>query len=93
MVPHYLMAAYIYYYKDAQIMTDSDFDKMAKELLENYDTIAHRHKHLITKEDLAAGTLLLAEEKYPTITKDCAMHLLALKQEEKTTRRRARKKN
>jgi len=85
------MSAYVYYHLDDQIITDAQFDSMAKTMLENWDTIEHRHKHLITKEDLAAGTLLLAVEDFPEITKDTAVHLLTLKQEEKITRRRARK--
>lgn len=93
LVPWYLMAAYVYYHLDDQIITDAQFDSMAKTMLKNWDTIKHRHKYLITKEDLAAGTLLLAVEDFPTITRDTAVHLLTLKQEEKkTTRRKARKK-
>ena len=92
LVPWYLMAAYVYYYHDDQLISDADFDQMAKLLLEKYDTIEHRHKHLISKEDLAAGTLLLSEDQYPSMAKGAALHLLALKQEEKTnTRRKARK--
>jgi hypothetical protein len=91
LVPHYLMAAYVYYYLDDQLITDAEFDKMAVVLLEHWDTVTHRHKHLITIDSLKAGSLLLSEEDYPEITKDTARHLLALKQEEKTTRRRARK--
>jgi len=90
LVPWYLMAAYVYYHLDDNLITDAQFDWTAKEILANYDFITHRHKHLITKEELEAGTLLLAEENYPAITKDSARYLLAIKQEEKT-RCKARK--
>jgi len=91
LVPWYLMAAYTYYHLDESIITDAEFDRMAKELLKDYDTIEHRHKHLISKEELKAGTLLLPADQYPGITRGAAIHLLALKQEEKITRRKARK--
>lgn len=91
LVPWYLMAAYVYYYLDDQLVTDAEFDDMSRRLLEDYDTIKHHHKHLITKEDLEAGTLLLSEDEYPSIVKGAAIDLLTLKQERKTTRRRAGK--
>jgi len=62
----YLMAAYAYYVEDDPIMSDWDFDMLAKTLLENYDSIEHPHKHLVTKDDLRAGTYL---GEYPEIVK------------------------
>jgi len=58
MVPWYLMAAYAYYREDNPILSDSFFDEMAKTMLEVWDDIEHFHKHLINKDDLAAGTYL-----------------------------------
>ena len=63
-IAKYLMCAYAYYVEDKPLISDTEFDKLSKEILENYDTIEHRHKHLITKEDLEAGTFL---GKYPSI--------------------------
>ena len=60
------MAAYAYYVEDDPIMSDWDFDKLACTLLEEYDRIEHQHKHLVTKEDLKAGTYL---GEYPEIVK------------------------
>ena len=54
----YLMAAYAYYHEDNPIMSDWDFDNLSKYLLENIDDMTHVHKHLITKDDLRAGTYL-----------------------------------
>ena len=62
----YLMAAYAYYVEDDPIMSDWHFDMLAKYLLENYDTIEHQHKHLVTKDDLRAGTYL---GEYPLIVR------------------------
>jgi len=64
MVPYYLMAAYAYYVEDNPIVGDSFFDGLAKDLLKKYDEIEHRHKYLITKDMLEAGTYL---GEYPSI--------------------------
>lgn len=64
LVPWYLIAAYAYYVEDNPILSDGVFDSMAKTMLTNYDTITHRHKRLITKDFLKAGTYL---GKYPAL--------------------------
>ena len=64
MVPWYLMAAYAYYKKDEPILSDAFFDAMGKTMLEVWDDITHYHKHLITVDDLRAGTYL---GEYPSI--------------------------
>jgi len=56
LVPFYLMSSYLYYKEDRQVLTDGDFDRLAKRLLDNWDSVDHMHKHLISKEDLQAGT-------------------------------------
>jgi NAD-dependent DNA ligase len=50
------MSSYLYYKEDRQVLTDEDFDRLAKRLLDNWDSVEHMHKHLISKEDLQAGT-------------------------------------
>lgn len=54
----YLMASYLYYYapEEKPIMSDAEYDKLAKYILKNWDVIEHKHKHLIDKDDLKAGT-------------------------------------
>ena len=64
MVPWYLMASYAYYKKDEPILSDAFFDAMGKTMLERWDDITHYHKHLITVDDLQAGTYL---GEYPSI--------------------------
>lgn len=69
-----LMASYLYYIKSFSILSDAYYDRLCKRLLESYETIVHRHKLLITISDLAAGSLYsLAEEEYPSITKEAAL--------------------
>lgn len=68
---YYLMSCYLYYERDLNILSDYDFDTLCKSLLDNYDSISHRHKNLITREDLSASTGYMI--KYPRILKDASM--------------------
>lgn len=63
----YLMAAYAYYKDDDPIMADYQFDDLAKYLLDRIDSLPdHPHKHLLSKDDLRAGTYL---GDYPSIVR------------------------
>lgn len=55
-VPYYLMSCYLYYEKDKNVLSDGNFDKLCKLLLENWDDISHINKDLISKEALQAGS-------------------------------------
>ena len=57
-ITKYLMCAYAYYEQDDPLISDQEFDELAKFILENYDAIDHPHKHLVTKDNLEAGTYL-----------------------------------
>lgn len=59
------MCSYAYYICDAPVISDGLFDKICVDLLKKWDSITHRHKDLITKADLRAGTCLIS--KYPGI--------------------------
>ena len=61
----YLMSSYLYYVENVHVLSDIDFDHLCKELLDNWDSITHRHKYLVTKGDLEAGTGFAI--KYPQI--------------------------
>lgn len=74
-VAWYLMAAYAYYHLDDPILEDGTYDALARLMLLNWEDINHRHKHLIDKEALEAGTLLLPKEKFPQIIIDTAVSL------------------
>lgn len=68
-----LMASYLYYLCDESILSDEVFDKMCKWLYANFDEVEHRHKYLIKKEDLSAGSLYqLQDWDYPNIVKGAA---------------------
>lgn len=76
MVPWYLMAAYAYYKQDDPILSDAFFDAMGKTMLEVWDDIDHRHKHLITVDDLQAGSYL---GDYPSIIEGALRELKKIK--------------
>jgi len=71
-IGRYLVHSYIYYQLDNSVISDGDYDSMAKYILEHWDDLEHPHKHLISKEALSAGTMLLRDDEYPTIVKDTA---------------------
>jgi NAD-dependent DNA ligase len=64
LVPYYLMLSYAYYKLDDPLVSDAFYDKLARKLLKEYDNIDHYHKHLISKDDLQAGSFL---GEYPSI--------------------------
>ncbi len=73
----YLIYSYAYYILDKSLVTDAQFDGLAKILLEHYDDFEHRHKHLISKDDLIAGTLYgLPAGMYPGMAVGAAKHLI-----------------
>lgn len=75
LVPWYLMASYAYYIRDASIMPDGDYDALCARLDRQWAKVEHRHKHLIDRGWLSAGTCFLRREQYPTITKSAACSL------------------
>lgn len=76
----YLMCSFIYYRMNDSLVSDAVYDEMAKVLLKKYDSFEHQHKHLVTKEDLEAGTLY-GIYNYPTMVRSAAMALLAERDE------------
>lgn len=63
-----LMASYLYYHRldNSPVLSDTVFDSMCKFALKHYDDIAHKYKHLVTTEDLKAGSLYkLGYNDYP----------------------------
>ena len=57
-VPWYLMAAYAYYIEDEPILSDAQFDRLVRKMINKWDKINHMHKHLITTDMLEAGSYL-----------------------------------
>tara|TARA_Y100000389_G_C17268212_1_gene416560 strand:- start:376 stop:621 length:246 start_codon:yes stop_codon:yes gene_type:complete len=74
-IAKYLMCAFAYYQLDTNLIPDSEFDQLAKDILANYDNIEHMHKHLVTKKDLDAGTYL---GEYPTIVRSATKQYIKI---------------
>lgn len=70
-IARYLMCAYAYYIEDDPLIDDSEFDDLSKYILHYYDRLEHMHKHLLTKDDLRAGTYL---GKYPLLVSTSVDH-------------------
>ena len=67
MIPWYIMASHAYYTMDDPILSDGLYDELAQTMLSSWNTLEHMHKHLITEEDLRAGTLLCRELLQPVL--------------------------
>lgn len=77
MIPWLLMASYLYYHNNQSMFSDDYYDALSKELLLKWDQVEHPHKHLITKDDLMAGSLYkLKELDYPSMCKAGALFLM-----------------
>lgn len=73
MLARFLMASYAYYIRYQSLMPDQEFDKLALDLKECWDDFEHMHKHLVTIEDLNAGSLFaMREEDYPLMVRGAA---------------------
>ncbi|MBN7763732.1 hypothetical protein JYP52_21570 [Nitratireductor aquibiodomus] len=76
-IPWWLMASYLYYHHDVSLLSDGLYDMIAKAMLEAWPELEHDHKHLITVDDLKAGTLYrLTAKDYPNRTKAAAVGLV-----------------
>lgn len=63
----FLIHSYLYYILHMSVIPDEEYDQLCAELADRWDTIEHRHKHLINLEDLKAGTgFAIREEQYPS---------------------------
>lgn len=77
MVPWFLMASYAYYQLDVSLLTDAAYDELARNLDARWDEIEHRHKHVIDRASLAAGTAFgLDRDAYPPMVVGAVTHLV-----------------
>lgn len=73
LVPYYLMYSYLYYQHNVSLVEDHEYDRVCKKILDEWDNIEHRHKSLINKDSLSAGTGYDLE--YPLIVQHAALQL------------------
>jgi len=65
LIPWYLTASWAYYWLDDPILSDVLYDSLCRQLLTEWESVDHYHKHLIDKSWLEAGTCLLSKPLYP----------------------------
>ena len=67
-IGYLLAASWIYYHREhmTPILSDELFDKLCKWVYKHYDSLEHKYKHLINKDDLLAGSLFsIGSYDYP----------------------------
>lgn len=73
----FLSSSYAYHCRYVSLLSDEVYDNMSVYILNHYDILEHRHKHLITKDMLRAGTAYnLRVEDYPLIVRCSAEELI-----------------
>ena len=50
------MYSYLYYKENESLVDDTEYDQICKDMLTEWNSIEHFHKHLISKDALDAGT-------------------------------------
>ena len=75
LVPHYLIHCFIYYELGDSLITDNDFDELAKRLDNEWDSVKHFHKHLIDRDALQSGGSYL-RSRYNNRIVYAALHML-----------------
>ena len=70
----YLVTSFLYYHLNRSMITDTDFDRLCKELAAGWRSLQHPHKHCVDRGSLVAGTGY--DIKYPTIVKGAAFSML-----------------
>ena len=71
LVPHYLMACYLYYERDISAITDAEFDKLARRLGAEWVDARHRHRGFLQRSALGSGYHLTGQ--LPGLVKGAAM--------------------
>lgn len=73
----WIAASYQYYHRHESLLSDECYDKMAKYIQKNFHSMNHPHLHLISKENLEAGSLYnLKASEYPEIVKNSSEMLV-----------------
>lgn len=69
----YLMSCYAYEELAAPFLSDADFDALGRYIEQNWDSIEHRHKHLIDRDSCAfTSGITQPYRKWPLIIKHAA---------------------
>ena len=69
----YLIHSCLYYEMSECVISDYEYDMLARELKRRWDEVDHRHKRLVDPEALTVSGFYI---KYPTIVRHCAATVL-----------------
>jgi hypothetical protein len=72
-VSWFLMASYMYYKKDKNLMLDSQYDELGKRIAKELNNITHPHFSLLTIEKGMTSTFDIKE--YPSIVRGAALQV------------------
>lgn len=73
----FLSSSYCYYILYQPLLSDEFFDAMCKWMLENYDSLEHEHKSLVTKDMLIAGSgFNIPYDGYPLRVQNSASYFI-----------------
>lgn len=79
LVPHYLMAGWLYNSRDNIIMSDDAWDLLCKRLLKEWNKIQHPHKNYIEYTSLDTATSqYLTDDRVPLMARSAAVTLLGI---------------
>lgn len=93
LVPWYLMASFAYYIQDDPILTDDGYDDLCMQLQHTWPRVKHRHKHIIDRDALDAGTgHYLAAGDYPAIVVGALRDLRSVYAEHIPSRRKRKRR-
>lgn len=71
-----MVSSYLYYHLNRSLIPDTDYDRLATELLAGYDDFDHIHKKFVTRGMLRAGTAF-SITTYPLMVQHAASHVLS----------------
>lgn len=75
LVPWYLITCFLYYEQAESVISDRQFDELARRLWEEWDEVTHPHAYLIDPNALSSGGSYL-RGKYPLRVRSAAASLL-----------------
>ena len=76
-VPWFLITSYTYYHLHSPLVHDNTYDYLCRFMLRRWRRIKHRHKGLIEKQTLSAGTgFYLNADDYPGLAVGAAERLV-----------------
>lgn len=77
-----LMASYLYYIRDESLLSDYDYDRLTRMVVDRWSEVHHPHRHLVGGLRANASSTLfdVREDQYPAICRSAACRLARIPQ-------------